>query len=567
MTVAGAPAAQAATGTSVTPAVVTGSGLGFDTADAPSTPVLRAWTASPYRSVNLYFSGSQRYHTSQPNLTPDWVTTVLANGWSLVPTVVDLQAPCATSAKKAMMSTDPATAASQGTAAAQQAAADLQALGLGKTVAYLDLEPFDVSKSSTCAPAVLSFLHAFVKAMHGAGDKAGVYVHHTKGAPTIVADYDNPARPDDIWVAETGTATAATSVIGSKWAHHRMHQYLLDSTETYAGETIGIDRDAIDADVVRATAVTVPAGPAYAYNAIGIPSGSTLKHRAQPNTSAAYVTTSANGDQLDIVCQATGETVDGDYVWDRLTDGTYVSDLYTTTTGRNWVSPAIQKCDTTPPSVTLRAPSRVVVATSVTIGWAAADNPDPDGNPNGEARGISSSTMRFRFASWHGGFGAWHTRTATGSSVKLALSPGYTYCVQVESRDLSGNVSPWSSQSCFVTPLDDRAVPASSAWSRRTKSSFYFHTATDTRRSGVSLNRSKAVATQVGLVATTCAKCGAVRVYLGSRYLGSVNLHAASTHYRQVFLLRAFSRRTGTISVRTTSSRLVQIDGIVISRT
>src|SRR5205823_1970008 len=74
--------AQAATGTTVTPGVVTGSGLGFDACQAPSTAVLRAWTASPYRAVNMYFSGTQRGCPNQPLLTVDWVTTALSNGWS-----------------------------------------------------------------------------------------------------------------------------------------------------------------------------------------------------------------------------------------------------------------------------------------------------------------------------------------------------------------------------------------------------------------------------------------------------------------------------------------------------
>src|SRR6476646_6924575 len=98
--------AQAATGTTVTPGVVHGTGLGFDAASAPSTAQLRAWTVSPYRTVNLYFSGSQRFDKTQTQLgnDPTWTATVLSNGWSLIPTVVDLQAPCYGGGKRQMSS-------------------------------------------------------------------------------------------------------------------------------------------------------------------------------------------------------------------------------------------------------------------------------------------------------------------------------------------------------------------------------------------------------------------------------------------------------------------------------
>src|SRR3954452_3161043 len=138
----GATPAQAATGTSVTAGVVHGTGLGFDACQAPSTAVLRAWGASPYKAVNIYFSGSQRGCPNQPFLmNPDWATTVLSNGWSLIPTVVDAQAPCY-SGKKATI--DTSRPRGQGIDVARQADSDLQRLGLGGTIAYLDLENFDI---------------------------------------------------------------------------------------------------------------------------------------------------------------------------------------------------------------------------------------------------------------------------------------------------------------------------------------------------------------------------------------------------------------------------------------
>jgi hypothetical protein len=553
---------------------VIGSGLGFDIASAPSTASVRAWSASPYKAVNVYFSGSQRYDTTQAGLDADWVTTVLSNGWSLIPTVVDLQAPSPCyGGKKQKMSTDPTTAASQGTAAAQAAHTDLVNLGIGGTVAYLDLEPFDTSKSAKCAPAVLAFVHAFVKTLHQTGEKAGIYVHWQRGAPTFVKDYDKGStyRPDAIWVAQwNGVATAATAVIGDRWPHHRIHQYWSDdptqsnpkgTPETYGAVKLSVDRDAIDGDVVAAKSVSVSG-----YN-VSAP-GTGLKERAQPNTSSTVISTLADKSAISITCQATGQSVNGDIVWDKLSDGSYVSDIYTTTTGRNSFTGGIARCDTTAPTVSLALPPPPLVklAPTINISWSAADAPDPDGNPNAESRGISTSTLRYRFASWHGGFGGWHTRTTTALSSTLSITAGYNYCVQVMARDLSGNASPWSPTRCFVRPLDDRSMSAGSGWTRTTRSHFYFHTATKASSKGRVLSRSNATLRRVGVVATSCAKCGSVRVYVGKTYVGSINLDSPSTRYRQVFLLSGFTLRSGTIKIRTTSSKLVQIDGLVVSR-
>src|SRR5690606_2353982 len=60
-------------------------GLGFDTCTAPSVSAMRAWLASPYRAVNIYFGGNNRACT-QPNLTAGWVSDVTAQGWRLIPT-------------------------------------------------------------------------------------------------------------------------------------------------------------------------------------------------------------------------------------------------------------------------------------------------------------------------------------------------------------------------------------------------------------------------------------------------------------------------------------------------
>src|SRR4051812_19025854 len=103
-------------------------GEGFDKCEAPPSSALRSWLGSPYRAVNIYMGGINRACADQPELSSQWLTTVTSNGWSVIPTYVGSQAGCTTSSKTHTIS--PATAASQGTQEADDAAAQMAALGL-----------------------------------------------------------------------------------------------------------------------------------------------------------------------------------------------------------------------------------------------------------------------------------------------------------------------------------------------------------------------------------------------------------------------------------------------------
>ncbi|HEV8064024.1 MAG TPA: CHAP domain-containing protein [Acidimicrobiales bacterium] len=78
----------------------------------------------------------------------------------------------------------------------------------------------------------------------------------------------------------------------------------------------------------------------YVYNVSGVAPG-TLHERSGPGTSYAIVGNLANGAAIDIVCQTTGTDVKGTDIWDKLTNGSYVSDDYTTTPNFDTWSPPI----------------------------------------------------------------------------------------------------------------------------------------------------------------------------------------------------------------------------------
>jgi hypothetical protein len=57
-----------------------------------------------------------------------------------------------------------------------------------------------------------------------------------------------------------------------------------------------------------------------------------------------------------------------------------------------------------------------------------------------------------------------------------------------------------------------------------------------------------------------------VRVSIAGHLVATVNLYSATTHWQHVIALPAFALRSGTVVVTTTSSNLVQVDGLAIGR-
>lgn len=87
-----------------------------------------------------------------------------------------------------------------------------------------------------------------------------------------------------------------------------------------------------------------------------------------------------------------------------------------------------------------------------------------------------------------------------------------------------------------------------------------------TKKKGATLKRGGARLARVGIVATTCKKCGKADVFVGSTKIGRITLRrAGSTSHRQVLMLPAFSARSGKIKIKVvTRDQQVRIDGVVI---
>ena len=230
-------------------------GYGFEACNAPSFDSLDSWLESPYRAIGIYIGGIDR-SCANAQLTADWVSSALADGWSVIPTYVGLQAPCISNTSRAHFTT--ANAQSSGTAAADDAIADAVSLGLptGSPI-YFDMEAYAV-KNPTCTQTVQTFVTAWVAELHAKGFLAGVYGSASSTARDLQALEEAGTGPDDIWIANWNGNEAVFGdpyVSDDLWTNHqRIHQYRGGHKETYGGVTINIDSDFVDGAVVSGSA-------------------------------------------------------------------------------------------------------------------------------------------------------------------------------------------------------------------------------------------------------------------------------------------------------------------------
>ena len=266
-------------------------GQAFDACSTPSGSEMSAWSGA-YRAIGVYIGGANMA-CSQTNLTAHWVSQESAAGWHLVPIYVGLQAPSNYCGCAAISST---SAAGQGRAAARDAVAQAQSVGLGTgNPIYYDMEGYP-SGGGTSA-AVLSFLGAWTQALHAAGYQSGVYSSDDSGISDLAARYGTGyPEPDDIWAAswDGRASTADASIPTGDWANHqRIHQYAGNLNQTHGGVTINIDSDYVDGATAAAGSRAVGRPPTASAPPLVVGSairGQTLteKHGSWSGNPSAY---------------------------------------------------------------------------------------------------------------------------------------------------------------------------------------------------------------------------------------------------------------------------------------
>jgi hypothetical protein len=201
---------------------------------------MRRWLASPYRGVGIYIGGLNRT-CAQANLTRAWIARIEAAGWYYFPIYAGLQAPCS---RGYGVTINPRRAGPEGTASADDAAAQAQRLGIprGTPIIY-DMEPY-----RGCETPVVTFLNHWDREIHARGYLAGAY-WNLMNLGSLTRAARRMTEPDVISYAHwDGQATTASRYMPARmWTRHqRIHQYLGGVTRTWGGVTLVIDLDKLD---------------------------------------------------------------------------------------------------------------------------------------------------------------------------------------------------------------------------------------------------------------------------------------------------------------------------------
>jgi hypothetical protein len=538
----------------------------------------------------MYVGGISRGCT-QPNLSASWVSGAVAQGWVLIPTYVGLQAPCTDYTNRI----SPASASTQGIAAADDAVAQLGALGLGLgNPVWFDMEAFSYS-NTTCRQAVLDFLDSWSAQLRYRGYRPGVYGSASSTIRAIVSQVSTPGfeLPDQLWIARWCSqpyqptcynGTDDPEVPANLWAdHQRIRQYLGGHQETWGGVTINVDSNTVDASLAPSTL----AADGSFVGVTGRPETYRMAGGA-PLYTSSWEAAGVTPQPLTTLSQSQFDSLRAQPRTGTFLVGAASGNVYRVSKGVASYVPSWDPYGGPQPTVTV---DQAALDNAGTGGvWdhllsgsptVRRTGPSTYGTTAGTARftyegGISSSAVasydaRWRRARWDGTFGDW-TRPSgwqktTGLGVTRSLAGGWTYCVEVRARNRAGQLSGWTGGRCLARALDDRRLSPSAGWSAGTKGTWYQNTIRSTKRKGVTLTRTGVRVRRIGVVATTCPTCGKVAVLVDGRRVGTVNLSSATYHRSQVRMLPAVKRERGTVTLRVRSSGLlVQVDGLVLSR-
>lgn len=244
--------------------------MGFDACTLPTVAQMQTWwTSSIYKTAGVYIGGAAfACRSGLGSLTSSYVSSVLAQGWEIVPIWVGPQGPG--SGVTPLVSTDLPTANAQGITEADSAVAAMTAIGMGQgsTIIY-DMEAYSYTVTANQA-ITQAFLDGWNSELHAKGYLAGVYSGHNEfdtWTPTTVT----PAI-DTIWFtyffssgvpcgAQCQTVYPTTiDLPANYWLnHHRSRQTSSGFDVTYGGLKLNIDEDYTDAAFSVAQSVVLTA--------------------------------------------------------------------------------------------------------------------------------------------------------------------------------------------------------------------------------------------------------------------------------------------------------------------
>lgn len=156
---------------------------------------------------------------------------------------------------------------------------------------------------------------------------------------------------------------------------------------------------------------------------------------------------------------------------------------------------------------------------------------------------------------------AWLGTSATSASKSIVA--GDDLCFRVRARDAFDNVSDWSLTPCIGAPFDDRQLSSKGSISRKPTSSTLGNTETQLLKKGAYLTKTKQVGTSVVVVAYRGSGEGALKVYIGSKSFGTINLKNSTAGWVSV-TLKASKAYSGTLKVLSSSGKRARVDGVAV---
>jgi surface antigen/uncharacterized protein YraI len=122
----------------------------------------------------------------------------------------------------------------------------------------------------------------------------------------------------------------------------------LDKADVIAGDATTLE------SLLRESSAGAETGPRQ-YHIVNAPDG--VNARKGPGSNFPVVHGVANNSRIDIVCQVHGQVVNGSNIWNKLADGTFVTDYYCDTPNFNKFSPPIPVCNAAERSLAQSVPS------------------------------------------------------------------------------------------------------------------------------------------------------------------------------------------------------------------
>lgn len=143
---------------------------------------------------------------------------------------------------------------------------------------------------------------------------------------------------------------------------------------------------------------------------------------------------------------------------------------------------------------------------------------------------------------------------------------GSTHCFTAVATDGAGNASVSSAETCTVMPMTHHALTRRGTWRVRTSNAVYGGSLIQARRRGSQLSLRSVTAERVVLIATTCRRCGTVKVFSGDRLVKKIRLRSRRVRRSRTFtLLSSDQATTASLRIRVISRRRpVRIEGLAI---